>query len=54
MGSSCITQEAQSEALWWPRGVGLRGGGREAQEGGDTYILTADSGCCTVETNTTL
>ena len=29
-------------------------GGREAQEGGDICILTADSCCCTAETNTTL
>ena len=28
--------------------------GREAQEGGDTCVHTADSHCCTVETNTTL
>ena len=27
---------------------------REAQEGGDTCILMADSHCCTAETNTTL
>ena len=27
---------------------------REAQEGGDICILTADSLCCTTETNTTL
>ena len=29
------------------------GGGREAQEGGDTCILIADSQWCTAETNTT-
>ena len=29
-------------------------GGREAQEGGDICILTADSQRCTAETNTTL
>ena len=28
--------------------------GREAQEGGDIYILTADSCCCMAETNATL
>ena len=31
-----------------------REGGREAQEGGDIGIHTADSLCCTAETNTTL
>ena len=30
------------------------GGGREAQEGGDVCILTADSCCYTAETNITL
>ena len=30
------------------------GGGREIQEGGDIYILMADSHCCMAETNTTL
>ena len=30
------------------------GGGREAQERGDICILTADSHCCTAETNTAL
>ena len=34
------------------RGVGWEGG-REAQEGGDTCILTADL-CCTAETNMAL
>ena len=29
-------------------------GGRKAQEGGYVCILTADSYCCTAETNTTL
>lgn len=28
-------------------------GEREAQEGGDVCILTADSSCCTPETNNT-
>ena len=27
------------------------GGGREAQEGGDICILTADSHCCIAESN---
>ena len=27
---------------------------REAQEGGDMYIYTADSHCCTAETDSTL
>ena len=35
-------------------GVGCRVRGREAQEGGNMCILTADSHCCTAETNTTL
>ena len=30
------------------------GDGMEVQEAGDTHIHTADSLCCTVETNTTL
>ena len=30
------------------------GGGREVQEGGDVYILMADSYWCMAETNTTL
>ena len=29
-------------------------GGTEAPQRGDTYLLTADSRCCTAETNTTL
>ena len=33
---------------------GMQEGGREAYEGVDMYILTADSHCCTAETNTTL
>ena len=33
--------------------VGI-GGGREAQEGGDAYIITTELHCCTAETNTTL
>ena len=30
------------------------GGGREAQQGGDMCIITADLHCCTAETNATL
>ena len=33
---------------WWD------GGGREAQEGGDTCIPMVDSCCCTAETDKTL
>ena len=33
--------------------VGI-GGEREAQEGGDTYIIMTELHCCTAETNTTL
>ena len=29
------------------------GGGMEAHEGGDKFILIADSRCCPAETNTT-
>ena len=54
VGSCCITQGAQLSALWQPRGVGWGGAGREVQEGGDMYILMADSCCCMAETNTTL
>ena len=32
----------------------MRDAGKEAQEGGDRYIFTADSQCCVTETNTTL
>ena len=35
----------------WEGGGGI---GREAPEGGDICIHTADSLCCTAETNTTL
>ena len=34
-------------------GVG-RERGREVQEGGDIYVLIADSHCCIAETSTTL
>ena len=51
MRSYCIAQEAQLSALWRPREVGWAG--REAQEGENTYVLMADSCCCTAETNTT-
>ena len=30
----------------------VRGGGREAQDGGDICVHVADSHCCTTETNT--
>ena len=29
-------------------------GGRETEKGGDICVLTADSGCCDTESNTTL
>ena len=51
MKSCYMTQRAQPSVLWWP-GAGEGGGGRQAQEGGHTYILKADSRC-TAETNTT-
>ena len=38
----CSTERAQSGALWWPDGMG-RGEGKEAREGGDVCIITADS-----------
>ena len=37
-------------ALWWPKGVGWWKR-REAQEGGDTCIIMADSSSCMAETN---
>ena len=33
---------------------GMEGAGRKAQEGGEIYILVADSCCCKAETSTTL
>ena len=54
MGSCCMMQGSQPSALPQSRGVGWARGGREAQEGGDTCILMADSHRCTAETNTTL
>ena len=54
MGISCMTQGTQTEALWQPRGWHGVGGGREAQEGGDRDIPTADSCCCSAENNTIL
>ena len=41
-----------SGSLRWPWGVGW-GEGREAQEGGDIYIIITDLHCCRVETNRT-
>ena len=49
-----LTQGAHLGALWWPKGVGWGGSGREAQKGGDICILIADAQYCTAETNTTL
>ena len=46
-GSRCVTQGAQAGALWGPRGMGC--GGREAAEGGATYVTVADLHCCTAE-----
>ena len=51
-GRQLHTQGAQLGALWWPGGVGCRGGW-EAQEERDICTLTADS-CCLAETNTAL
>lgn len=36
-----VTQGAQPDALWWPRGGMGVGGGKEAQEGGDPWIPVA-------------
>ena len=44
---------AQLRALWWPKGVAW-GRRREAHEGEDVCIHTADSHCCTAETNNTV
>ena len=52
MGTWCIIQGAQPGALWQPRG--MRKGGREVQEGGDTCTPMTDSCWCRTETNTTL
>ena len=54
MGTCCIAQWAQFGALWWPRGLGCRGGEKEAQEGGDVCIYIGDSLWCTAEMNTIL
>ena len=43
---------AQPGALW--RSQKWDGAGREAQQGGDIGILTADSHCCMAETNNTV
>ena len=53
-GSSCIAQGVEIGALGQPTRVGWGQGWREAQEGGDICILTADSRCCTAEPTTTL
>ena len=45
--SCCVTQGAQSGALWDGMGEG-----RETQQGGDRCM--SDSSCCTAETNITL
>ena len=47
-GTRCAAQGAQFAALWWPRGVG-RGG--EGREGGHTRIHRADALHCIAETN---
>ena len=41
---------------WWHIKIygGRMGGRREAQEGGEIYIIMADSRYCIAETNTTL
>ena len=44
---------AKLGAQWWPGGVGW-GGERQAREGGDICIFTADWLCCTAESNITL
>ena len=50
---SCVKQIAGGKLLykigrvWW-------GDEREAQQGGATYVIMADSHCCMSETNTTL
>jgi len=52
VGSCCITQGAQFSALWPLEGWD-EAGGREAREGGEICMHTADSSCA-AETNTTL
>ena len=46
---SCMTQEAQLPALWWPRWVEWGKGEREVQ--GVGIYISPDSWCCTAETN---
>ena len=54
VGICCVTQGAQTGALWQPRGVGWGGRGREVQERGDICTPMADSSCCMAETSTIL
>ena len=44
-----MAQGAEPDALRWPRQVGWKGW-RKAHEGGDIYILMADSNCYMAET----
>ena len=54
MESHCMPQEAQLRALGGPLELGKGDGGREAREGRDVCIPTADLRCCIAETNTVL
>ena len=43
LGTKRVEWEAQTGALYQPRGVGGKGDGREVQKGGDICIPMADS-----------
>ena len=55
MRSCCITQGSESSVtLWQPRGMDGREVGGRFKEGGNVYILMADSCWYMTETNITL
>ena len=54
MGICCMTQGAQTGALWQSRRLGWEGDGREVREGGDMGVPMADSCWCLTENNKTL
>ena len=45
MGTCCIERSAQLGALRGPRGMGLGGGEKEVQEGGDIWIRSDQFSC---------
>ena len=54
--SNLIHKAGHSKLVLWdnPEGWDGVGGEKEAQEGGDICILTADSHCCMAETKTNI